>query len=102
MQDRYADIKNHFRDADGVTVREGRGAQGIKADSVMFAMFFKGDLLLRLPVARVTELVDHGDGRPYDPGTGPMNDRVVVPYGKQSLWIALAEESQAYVSRRKT
>jgi hypothetical protein len=79
-------------------VNAGSGAQGIKANSVMFAMFYKGDLLLRLPPARVQELVERGDGRPYDPGTGPMKDRVLVPYDEQSSWIPLAEESLEYVT----
>lgn len=100
MQDRYAKIKDHFENQEGVTVNAGSGAQGIKANSVMFAMFFKGDLLLRLPPARVQELVALGDGRPYDPGTGPMKDCVLVPYDKQSLWIPLAEESLDYVTGR--
>ena len=100
MKDRYAKVKQHFQNQGGVSVSAGSGAQGIKANSVMFAMFFKGDLLLRLPHARVQELVERGDGRPYDPGTGPMKDRVLVPYDKEALWIPLSEESLDHVTGR--
>ncbi|MEZ4503339.1 MAG: hypothetical protein R3C39_11995 [Dehalococcoidia bacterium] len=94
--DPYAEIKAHFATVDGVTVNEGRGAQGMKIGSKMFAMFYKGDLLLTMPPARVEALIEAGQGLPYDPGTGSaMKNRVLVPASMQASWIALAEEAAA-------
>ena len=46
MSDSYAFVKTHFERVAGVTVNDGRGAQGLKVGGKMFAMFFKGRLLL--------------------------------------------------------
>ena len=51
MPDPYVELKEHFADVDGVVVNAGRGAQGMKVGKKMFAMFYKGDLLLTLPAA---------------------------------------------------
>jgi hypothetical protein len=62
----------------------------------MFAMFFKGDLLLTLPPARVEELIAAGRGLAYDPGTGKaMKNRVLIPAAKKRSWIGLCEEAIA-------
>jgi hypothetical protein len=94
--DPYALLKEHFAAVEGVTVNEGRGAQGMKVGTKMFAMFYKGDLLLTLPPARVEALVAAGEGLPFDPGTGKtMANRVLVPASKRASWLALCEEAFA-------
>ena len=51
MAEIYDEVKSHFRNMDGVTVNEGRGAQGIKVSvkgkEKMIIMFSKGDLLVQ-------------------------------------------------------
>jgi hypothetical protein len=97
MDDRYDEVKRHFAEMDGVTVSEGRGAQGVKVGKKMFAMFYKGDVLLRLPPARVAELLDAGLGKPYEAVAGsPMADRVIIPAENRDRWIELSEESLAH------
>lgn len=94
--DPYAELRAHFDGVEGVTVNAGRGAQGMKVGAKMFAMFYKGDLLLTLPPARVEELVTAGQGLPFDPGTGTtMKNRVLIPASKQASWIELCEEAVA-------
>ena len=94
MADVYQEIKDHFRGSDPVSIAEGRGAQGLKAGKKMFAMFFKGQLLLKLPPERVNQLVAAGEGEPYDPGTGSaMKDRVLIPVERKDTWIPLTEEA---------
>ncbi len=100
MTDPYASVKAHFHDVAGVDVNEGRGAQGLKVGNKMFAMFFKGDLLLTLPPERVQTLISTGRGLPYDPGTGKvMANRVVIPVAKKRSWIRLCEEAAAATGR---
>lgn len=92
--DPYASVKAHFENVAGVTVNSGRGAQGLKAGKKMFAMFFKGDLLLTMSQERVEALIASGNGLPYDPGTGKvMKNRVLIPAAKQRSWIKLCEEA---------
>ncbi len=94
MTDPYASVKAHFEDVAGVTVNAGRGAQGLKVGKKMFAMFFKGDLLLKMPPARVEALVSSGKGLPYDPGTGKvMKNCVLIPAARKRSWIRLCEEA---------
>ncbi len=100
MTDPYASVKAHFREVAGVTVNEGRGAQGLKVGSKMFAMFYKGDLLLTLPPDRAKALIAAERGLPYDPGTGKvMANRVLIPASKKRSWIGLCEEAAAAAGR---
>jgi hypothetical protein len=63
----------------------------------MFAMFYKGDLVVKLSTARVDELVASGRAKSFDPGTGkPMKDRVLIPEAQRDEWIAFCEESKEY------
>ena len=94
MTDVYASVKAHFQDVPGVTVNSGRGAQGLKVGNKMFAMFLKGDLLLKLPPDRVETLISSGRGLPYDPGTGKvMKNYVLIPAARKRSWIKLCEEA---------
>lgn len=94
MGDVYDELRAHFSTVEEVVVTSRRGAQGIKYGGKMFAMFHKGQLLVKLPPARVAEVIASGDGLPHDPGTGrPMKNRVLIPDGHSDLWIALCEES---------
>jgi len=98
MSDVYKELKEHFFKVSDVVVNEGKGAQGIKYNDKMFAMFYKGDLTLKFSAERVEELINSGSGLPHDPGTGkPMKDRVLIPVTKKQLWIKLTEESMQYV-----
>ena len=97
MSDVYDAVKEHFEGVDDVVVNAGRGAQGMTLGGKMFVMFYKGDLVAKLAPERVAELVDAGDGEPFDPGTGkPMKDRVLIPASKQGTWVAMCEESAEY------
>jgi hypothetical protein len=101
MDDPYAELKAHFAGVDDVTVNSGRGSQGIKLGKKMFAMFYKGDLLLRFPPERVGALIAAGKGSAFDPGTGTnMADRILVPQSQTADWISLSEESHAYAASK--
>ncbi|MDD9947024.1 MAG: DUF1801 domain-containing protein [Myxococcales bacterium] len=94
MPDSYASLRAHFENVAGVSVSAGRGAQGLKVGKKMFAMFYKGDLLLTLPSTRVAALIDSGRGLPFDPGTGTvMKNRVLIPAGRRRSWVKLCEEA---------
>jgi hypothetical protein len=97
MVDVYSEVKAHFATDPEVEVLKGRGAQGIKLGGKLFVMFMKGDLLVKLPEHRVKELIDTGDGVPYDPGTGkPMKNRVLIPAFNKETWIKYSMEAKKH------
>ena len=94
MRDIYNELKNHFRNNLDVAIAEGRGAQGLKHQGKMFAMFYKGDLTVKLKPGTVKRLIENGEGLPHDPGTGkPMKDRILIPASKKDQWIDMCELS---------
>ncbi len=99
MKDVYVDLKQYFSLIDSAVVCEGKGAQGIKYANKIFAMFYKGDLILKFSPERVVELIKSGKGIPHAPGTGkPMKDWVAIPHANSKAWVDLATESFKYVN----
>ena len=98
MADPFEDVKRYFENFDDVIVNVGKGAQGMKLGKKMFVMFYKGQLLVMLPPERVTELIESGEGEPYDPGTGkPMKNRIIIPDSRKDEWVSFSEESKRYM-----
>ena len=80
-----------------VTAGKLMAAQGLKVNGKIFAMFPRGEFVVKLPKVRVDELISSGKGRRFDPGHGrPMKEWVVVAPGKAD-WIELAEEAYHFV-----
>jgi hypothetical protein len=99
MDDPFTEVKNHFEKDTEVTVNAGKGAQGMKLGKKMFVMFFKGELIVMFSPERVIELIESGEGRPYDPGTGkPMKNRLLIPSSNKEKWIEYCEESKRYMA----
>src|SRR5215467_7216182 len=69
----------------------------LNVNGKIFAMLTKGNLVVKLPKARVDEMVGCGHGTHFDPGHGRlMKEWVVVGSGKLD-WIELAREAHRYV-----
>jgi hypothetical protein len=99
-KDAYQSLKDHFESSQDVELPGPRGAQGLKYKGRMFAMFYKGDLTVKLAPERVQEVIRNGHGFAHDPGTGkPMKDRVLIPVSNQGSWIQFCEESLEYVQK---
>jgi hypothetical protein len=81
-------------------VDEGRmfSTKGLRYRGKFFAALTRDhQLLVKLPEARVTELIDDGVGRPFDPGRGsPMREWALVPLASADRWAAIAEEAFAF------
>jgi hypothetical protein len=79
----------------------GFGSDALKVNRKIFAMLVDGNLVLKLPRPRVEELVEAGDGAPFDPGHGrAMREWVTVTPAAAAQWILLAEEARAFVTSR--
>lgn len=74
------------------------GAPGLKTEGKVFAMLVKGRLVVKLPKARVDELVAKGRGEYFDPGHGRlMKEWLSAPEGTAAAWAALAQAAFDYV-----
>ena len=59
---------------------------------------FKGSgLVVKLPKARVQELIDQGVGRPFAPAGRVFREWVSIPKPDRRLWRALLREGIAFV-----
>ena len=75
------------------------GALGLKVGDKYFAMLYKGQLVVKLPVERVAALVASGDGTYFDPGHGrPMKEWVAFAPDRGTRWSRLAEEAKEFVA----
>jgi hypothetical protein len=71
----------------------------LSVNGKIFAMLGRGSLVVKLPKARVDELVKAGQGKPFDPGHGRlMKEWISVELGA-APWVALAEEAHRFVGR---
>ncbi|MFJ9458984.1 hypothetical protein ACIRST_28320 [Kitasatospora sp. NPDC101447] len=100
---RFADLVRETAGLPGVTTpAPGRrfGSDALKADGHIFAMLSAGRLVLKLPRARVDELVAAGEGTNFDAGKGrPMREWLALDPASPLSWSRLAREAYAFVHR---
>jgi TfoX/Sxy family transcriptional regulator of competence genes len=77
------------------------GSTSIKTGGKMFAFLHKRErLVVKLPEARVDELLASGAGLQYDPGDGrKMREWMVVASDSYDDWLALAREAEAFAGK---
>lgn len=101
VEARFAKVVAAFDDDVDVHVGEGKGfgSGTLKVKGKIFAMISsKGEFVVKLPKARVDELIAAGKGEPFDAGKGrPMKEWAVVPAPR--AWVKLAKEARAFVGR---
>ena len=100
---RYADLVSAFAHRPSVTYVDdggGFGSRGqLKVGGRIFAMLVRGELVVKLPRARVDELVAGGHGRHFDAGKGkPMREWFVLTAPRRP-WLPLAEEAFEFGAR---
>jgi hypothetical protein len=75
----------------------GFGSNALKINNRIFAMLAGGRLVVKLPRARVAELIETGHGEPFDSGKGtPMKEWITLT-GDEAQCRALVVEAQAFV-----
>jgi hypothetical protein len=75
------------------------GSNGLKVKGKLFVLFTQGTLVVKLPKARVAELVDAGVGEPFDPGHGRLMKEWLTVTSTKAKWVDLAREAHAYVKK---
>ena len=86
-------------DTEGGDVTRGKmfGSEGLRTGTKFFAIWWQDQLVVKLPPARLTELVDSGNGRPFEPMEGRrMNGWILL--GETVAWPPVVEEARAFVA----
>ena len=74
------------------------GSDALRVHGRIFAMMSAGRLVLKMPAARVAELIGAGEGHPFDAGKGrPMKEWVAIDPDRQDRWLVLATEALRFV-----
>lgn len=83
----------------GVTGGTGFGrSEGLRIENKIYAMLVNGELVVKLPNARVEQLVGAGVGRRFEPGTGRvMKEWLTVPPSSSRRWKELVHDAKAFV-----
>lgn len=98
---RFAPVVDAFADDRDVTRGVMMSAYGLKVRGKIFAMLMRDALIVKLPKARVDEIVAAGEGKRFEPRPGrAMKEWAVIDLPPES-WLAIAREAYAFVSGRK-
>lgn len=96
-QERYEQLVDEFTGMDGVTPPDGGsgfGRSALRYRRKIFAMFVRGQLVVKLPRPRVDELVADGHGERFDANKGtPMKEWFSLDPSSALPWPPLAREA---------
>lgn len=56
------------------------------------------DMIVKLPAARVTALIEAGEARPFAPNGRTFREWALIPHPDETRWSALLEEAREFVS----
>ena len=97
---RFEDLVGEFNDTDGVTLPRGGGGFGrsaLRYRGKIFAMFVRGDLVVKLPGQRVAELVGAGHGEHFTANKGtPMREWFAAGPDCPVPWSSLAADALTF------
>ncbi|MGH2460740.1 MAG: TfoX/Sxy family protein [Chloroflexota bacterium] len=102
-EERFSAVVEEFLDNPNVTPpSNGRkfGSAGLKVHDRIFAMLSRGQLVVKLPKARVEALIASGAGQPYDPRRDGrlMKEWVAIAPASEADWLTVAQEAMEFVA----
>jgi hypothetical protein len=96
---RFAAVIEAFAGDRRVTSGTMMASLGLKVGGKIFAMLVRGELVVKLPRPRVTELVEAGIGQQFDPRRdGRLMKEWVVLAGDDPPWVEVAREAYEFVA----
>lgn len=96
-----------FWDLAGELIAAGKVEEGVlmrsrcvrlQGEFVAMAEYRVGDLVVKLPAARVASLIDDGVGLPFAPAKKVFKEWVQVPERDEVLWRSLLDEAIEFAS----
>lgn len=98
----FAPVAEAFARTRGVELAPMFASTGLRCGKRFFAIGVHGELVLKLPAARVRELIADAIGRPFTRGEKgpPMKEWVRIP-ARAGDWIALAREAHQHAKGAK-
>jgi len=97
--ERLVDEMSAQADVSPPTGGRGFGGSALTCRDNIFAMLVRGQLVVKLPKARVDALIADGTGTPFDANKGrPMKEWVVVPLEHSASWPKYAELAMQFVT----
>jgi len=94
---RLVEIAKAYASEPGVSMGKLFASVGLRVRGKIFAMVVRDRLVVKLPKARVDELVARGMAERFDPGHGRLMKEWAVFGGKKPTWASLAREAFEYV-----
>jgi hypothetical protein len=98
--ERYEDLVDQLVGRAGVTPPQGGagfGRSAVRFNGKIFAMFVRGQLVLKLPEKRVDDLIAVGHGERFDASKGtPMREWLSLDPRSDEPWLPLAEDALSF------
>ena len=101
LDPRLATLARLFADEPRVSVGKLFASMGLRVDGKIFAMVVRGNLVVKLPKARVAELVSQQAGNYFDPGHGRLMKEWISMTAKKPDALTLGREAFAFVGGKK-
>ncbi len=100
----FASIVRTFSRNERVTFGgRGFGSRALRLDGKVFAMLsLRGDFVVKLPEARVAELIQSGRGKYFDTGRDRVMKEWVAVLARPTSWSGLAREAYRYATAKDT
>jgi hypothetical protein len=101
---RFASVVAAVAGKGGVTreSRQGFGSGALKVNGKIFAMMTPGaEFVVKIPKARVDELVNQGVGERFQPDPGRMMKEWLALDGHPERWTDLAKEAYQFVKGQR-
>jgi hypothetical protein len=93
----FAEVTRAFAADPEVSFGRLFASDGLKVGGKIFAMLVRGNLVVKLPKARVDALLAAGKAERFDPGHGRLMKEWAVILPGAGDWLALAREARAFV-----
>jgi len=82
--------------------RQGFGSGALKVNGRIFAMMTpRAEFVVKIPKARVDQLVNQGVGERFEPGPGRVMTEWLALDGHTEVWIELAKEAYEFVKKQR-
>ncbi|GAB2992378.1 hypothetical protein LWP59_33555 [Amycolatopsis acidiphila] len=102
-EERFEELVDRLAGLPDVTppgATQGFGRSALRVRGRIFTMCVRGQLVLKLPKARVDELVAAGEGVRFDADKGtPMKEWLSLAPGSTMAWLPLAREAHDFVRK---